>query len=180
MKRILFFVTWLAIGFSKPQVTTTLAPYAYAIEKIASDRVDVSILIPENSNPHIYESKPQDMQSLSKSVIWFCSGEALESKLKKTVSARIIDLNAGISKSHQCHCHHHEHHDSYDLHTWLSPKNYLEQAKVILKVLSNEFPENKSFFEKNFLELEKEILSLDREVTLGKASLKKDLIVNKE
>jgi zinc transport system substrate-binding protein len=178
MKRLLVFFAWFSACYCKPQVTTTLAPYAYAIEKIAADKVDVSILIPENSNPHIYESKPQDMQTLSKSAIWFCSGEVLEQKLSQRVKARKIDLNADISKETTCHCHHHEHHNSYDLHTWLSPKNYLKQAKLILKILIEEFPENKSLFEANFIELEKEILLLEQEVQKAKTSSEKSLIVS--
>lgn len=180
MKRFLVFFTWLAVGYTKPQVTTTLAPYAYAIEKIVADKVDVSVLIPENANPHIYESKPQDMQSLSKSCIWFCSGEALEKKLSHTVQARKVDLNTNITKHKQtqCHCHHHAHDDNYDLHTWLSPKNYLIQAKLILTILCAEFPENKPFFEKNFLELEKEVLILDEQITQVKSVTKKSLIVS--
>lgn len=178
MKHLLVFLAWLALGHAKPQVTTTLAPYAYAIEKIAQDKVDVSILIPENTNPHIYESKPQDMQLLSKSSLWFCSGENLEKKLGPTIKAKKIDLNEAINKA-KCQCHHHDHHhEAFDLHTWLSPKNYLSQSKLILKALSEEFPDNKDFFETNFVELEKEILELDSKVTAAKKDTLKSMIVS--
>lgn len=177
MKHLLVFLACLTLGHAKPQVTTTLAPYAYAIEKIASDRVDVSIIIPENANPHIYESKPQDMQLLSKSSLWFCSGENLEKKLAPTVKAKKIDLNKAVNKA-KCQCHHHDHHNAFDLHTWLSPKNYLSQSKLILKALSEEFPESKSFFEANFVELEKEVLELEGKVKAAKKDTLKSIIVS--
>lgn len=179
MKHFLIFLTWLIAGYTQPQVTTTLAPYAYAIEKIGGDKIAVSILIPENANPHIYESKPQDLQLLSKSSLWFCCGEALEKKLASTVQARKVDLNVNITKHKQdhCHCHHHDHDHNYDLHTWLSPKNYLIQAKVILSALNETFPENKAFFEANFLSLEKELVLLDQQISGLKLLGKKPLIV---
>lgn len=178
MKYLIVFLAWLTLGQAKPQVTTTLAPYAYAIEKIALDRVDVSILIPENSNPHIYESKPQDMQLLSKSTLWFCSGENLEKKLAQTIKAKKIDLNEAIYKA-KCQCHHHDHHENtFDLHTWLSPKNYLKQSKLILKALSEEYPDSKDFFESNFEELEKEILALDSKVSAAKKDSLKSIVVS--
>lgn len=178
MNRFLFFFAWLILGHAKPQVTTTLAPYAYCIEKIALDHLEVSILIPENSNPHIYESKPQDIQSLSKSTIWFCSGEAMEKKLSEISKIRKIDLNQDIITSQKCQCHHHNHHDTADLHTWLSPKNYLIQAKLILKTLCEEFPEDKDFFETNFIKFEQELLLLTETITKIKNESIKSLLVS--
>jgi zinc transport system substrate-binding protein len=150
----------------KPVITTTLAPYAYAIEQIAKDRLVVHVLIPEDSNPHLHESKPQDIKKLQESKVWFYSGEDLDKKLFEKVSVKKIDLNEGINL-HLVGCC--KNHASKDLHTWLSPDNYLIQSKKILKELIETSPENKEFFEQNFIELENKLISLKQEI-LSKSS----------
>ena len=172
MKRLVLFLTFCSLGFAKPSVTTTLAPHAYALEAIVKDRVDVQVLIPENANPHIHESKPQDIKMLSQSTLWFCIGESIEKKLGHNVNAKKIDLNQGLETLSQCchhdHHHHHAHDHNFDTHTWLSPKNYRQQAKQIFEALCNAFPEHKSFFETNYQALDKELEGLVSKVDSAK------------
>jgi zinc transport system substrate-binding protein len=161
-------ISVVCFGFAdKPAVTTTLAPYAYALEKIGGQILDIHVLIPENSNPHIYETKPQDIKKLALSKLWFCSGENIESKNKALFSAKKVDLNQNIqlisSHSHDhssCHKCHHDH----DLHTWMSPGNYLKQSKIILEALCEQFPENKEIFETNYQYLANELNTLIQKV----------------
>lgn len=44
----------------------------------------------------------------------------------------------------------HHHHGEFDPHTWLSPKNAKDQAKVIADKLSEIDPANKDYYEKNY------------------------------
>jgi zinc transport system substrate-binding protein len=162
MKRFVLITCLFLFGFAKdkPMVTVTLAPYAYAIEKIAQSDIQVNILIPENANPHIYETKPKEMKKLAQSELWFCSGEQIEKKLKPNIKTKTIELNKNITLLHDgcSHCSSgHHHHNSQDLHTWMSPKNYLQQSKTILDALCESFPDKKTKFMDNFKELESEL-----------------------
>jgi zinc transport system substrate-binding protein len=170
MKIFFLFLSAICIAFgeSKATITTTLAPYAYAIKKIAGDSYQIHILIPEDVNPHIHETKPQDMQKLASSKLWFCSGEKIEKKSPPSLAVKKIDLNQSITLIHNHHEHDH-HHSSccqheQDLHTWMSPSNYLEQSKTILNALTETFPHDKELFERGFAELEKELLELSQAI----------------
>lgn len=150
------------MGYTKPVVTTTLAPYAYAIEKIAEDTVDVHVLIADTTNPHLYEAKPSDITILRKSLFWFYTGEDIDKKLIDKISVKKVDLNAQVSL-HTVGCC--EHHKTKDLHTWLDPEIYKQQALVILNELVLAMPEKKDLFEKNFNKLAIELDQLKNDIT---------------
>lgn len=178
MKKIILFLGLLTTCFGKPAVTTTLAPYAYAIKKIVNSTCDVHILIPENANPHIYETRPQDISQLVHSSLWFCSGEAMEKKISVDLKAKRVDLNHNINLIHTHH-HHHDHQSccqDQDLHTWMSPGNYLKQTKTIFEALCLEFPEHKALFTKNYLQLEKELIELTAQIQSAPKTVKSLLV----
>lgn len=177
MRLILFILLTLSKCYAeKPSVTITLAPYEYAIKKIAHDELDIHTLIPEDVNPHIYDMKPQELKKLNESKVWFCSGESLEEKVTSGAIKK-VNLNKDIHLISSC-CHHHDHHHhSKDLHTWVSPKLYLEQSKLILEELCLAFPEKKDSFKANFKELEQELTALISKVDTFKQSGKKPIFI---
>lgn len=69
-------------------------------------------------------------------------------------------------KEHE-HGHHedHHHHGEYDPHTWLSPQNGIDQARVIAEKLSEIDPANKEYYMENFNKIENELNSMIDEYT---------------
>lgn len=63
------------------------------------------------------------------------------------------------------HEHHHHHHGEFDPHTWLSPKNAKDQAKVIADKLSEIDPANKDYYEANYEKIAAELDSIIEEYT---------------
>lgn len=165
--KTLFFILLSFISYSfasvKPIVTTTLAPYAYAIEKIAKDACDVHILITDTTNPHLYEAKPSDISKLRSSIVWFYTGEDIDKKLLEKVSIKTINLNAEVPLYTVGCC---QHHKTQDLHTWLDPEIYKQQALIILNELIVVFPEKKELFENNYKELSLELDQLKELISI--------------
>lgn len=159
---------------SKPKAVVTIAPYAFVINKIAGNSIQVETLVPPGMNIHTYEPSPKLVESVMEAKIWFRIDEPFEKKIVKVLQERnpdqkIINLqkNLDLLSSHDAielaPCLGHDH-GSYDLHTWLSPKLFLKQATVITNSLIELFPQNKGLFEKNFNDLALELQSLDREI----------------
>lgn len=63
------------------------------------------------------------------------------------------------------HEHHHHHHGEFDPHTWLSPKNAKDQAKVISDKLSEIDPANKEYYQANYEKIAAELDSIIEEYT---------------
>lgn len=129
MKKVLGLVFLLSsfVFASKVEVTASILPQKYFIEKIAKDRVEVNIMVKPGFSPATYEPKTKQMRMLSKSKIYFAIGVPFESVwLEKFESAnkemKIVDTSRGIEKlSMAKHSHHHEgeesdEHDKHDDH----------------------------------------------------------------
>lgn len=154
--------------FSKPVVLVTIPPYAYFVEQIGGNHVDIEIFVPPGANPHTYEPTPKQVEKFAQAKIWFRYGDAIEQKILPFLQERKvkdIDLSRGIHllSSTKNTCGHH-HHEGKDLHVWLSPPLALKQAKKITEELSHTWPEHRDLFEENYQKLADRLKSLDREI----------------
>lgn len=59
--------------------------------------------------------------------------------------------------------HHHHHHGEFDPHTWLSPINVADQARVIADKLKEIDPENADYYEENYNKLKEELDAITEE-----------------
>ena len=69
MKKIVFiFITLVSFLYaSKPEISVSIAPQKYFLEKIAKDKFDINVMVKAGSSPHTYEPKTSQMKSLSNS-----------------------------------------------------------------------------------------------------------------
>ena len=154
----------------------TIAPYAYFVERIAGNTVDVQTFIPPGMNLHIYEPSPKSVEAHANARVWFQIGEPFEKKvsqafLEKNPDQKTVNLQTGLDIStgndsvelSPCEGHHH-HHTGADLHTWLSPKLALKQAQHISQTLIALFPEHREEYQKNFNKLALDLQILDRDI----------------
>ncbi|MFT4552613.1 MAG: zinc transport system substrate-binding protein [Chlamydiales bacterium] len=178
---------------SQARIVTSIAPYKYFIERIAGDSVTISVLVPNGESPHTFEPTPKQVILASQAKAWFQVGDPFEQKmsipLKQSNPAMlIIDLRDGLSliqdEHHHCHdhdCHNHNHdshnhnhdshdqthethHDGMDVHTWLSPKLAMKQARSIAKTLIQVLPEQKDNFTKGLEGLLEDLHKLDDDI----------------
>lgn len=179
---------------SKLEVTTSIVPQKYFIEKIAKDKVIVNVMVKENFSPATYEPKTSQMKKLSNSKAYFSIGVPFEhSWLPKFKSANkkmlIVDTTAGIQKlemskhehhedehdedKHEEHSKHeakkeshddHDHEDGLDPHIWLDPILVKVQVKNILDALIVLDNKNRHFYTKNYEEFAAELDLLNSEI----------------
>ena len=99
-------------------VTVTIPPQKYFVEKIGGDRLKVNVFVPGTSDPHTYEPKPQQLQALSQADAYILVGLGFENPwLDRLKSANpnmaIIDSAEGIDPllmvAHDHGDHDHDH-----------------------------------------------------------------------
>ena len=190
MKKIVFiFITLVSFLYaSKPEISVSIAPQKYFLEKIAKDKFDINVMVKAGSSPHTYEPKTSQMKSLSNSKIYFYTGIEFEKawldKFKKSAPNTIfVDSSAGIEriamaehsheeetkatnhKDEKHNDHEDEHnHEGLDPHVWLDPVLVKIQAKNIYEALVSIDELNKEFYTKNYEEFLKELDSLDVQI----------------
>jgi len=173
-------------------ITVSIPPQQYFLEKIGGDLVQVSVLVPGNSDPHTYEPKPQQLMALSEAEAYVLVGFGFEQPwLEKLKAANadmvLIDSAQGITpmemEEHDHghdhgHSHSHDHNHDHsaeehqeagavtiaDPHIWLSPSLVKQQATTIAEGLSKLDPDNREQYEANLAKFLEEIGQLDQEL----------------
>ena len=62
----------------KIAVTVGIAPVGYMVEQVAGERVDVTVMLPSDADPHTYEPMPGQLISLSKASLYVACGAPFE------------------------------------------------------------------------------------------------------
>lgn len=187
MKKILLIVTFLMLNLfaSKPELTVTILPQKYFVQKIVKDKFDINVMVPPGSSPHNFEPKPSAMKALFNSKAYFTIGDPSEKawieKFKQNAKNTIfVDTTLGIEKIEMlAHKHHdedehdHEHHDhshhnhshgdedALDPHIWLEPNLVKIQAKNIYEAIIKIDEVNSNFYKANYEEFLDELTKLD-------------------
>lgn len=158
------------------QVTVSILPQAYFVERIAGDLVNVNVMVGPGEEAHTYEPKPEQMKSLTQSQILFTIGLEYENVWVPRFEdinpdLEIIDSAEGIQRIPLTGDHAHEDeeegHDDEDLeegldpHVWLSPDNGRIIAENILNALSELAPQHAEEFQDNFDNLVEDIEEVD-------------------
>lgn len=171
-KSFLLVALFMSALFSK-EVTVSILPQKYFVEKIAGDKIEVNVMVAPGSSPATYEPKTSQMKLLSKSLAYFAIDVPFEKVwLEKFETANskmlIVDTADGIQKLEiQKHEHHDEdvhEHSGLDPHIWLDPLLVKIQAKNIYEALVKIDVENSSFYKTNFENFEKELDSLNEQI----------------
>lgn len=177
----------------KLNVTVTIPPQKYFVEKIAGELVNVNVMIGPGLEPHTYEPLPQQLTQLADSTAYIAIGVPFEEVwLDKITTANpnitMINAGEGIEKiplvghhhhdhdhKHNGHSHSHHHHNSEkespDPHIWLSPKLAKIQAENIYQGLVKINPENEPIYRENLNKFLAEINDIDLQIQERLASI---------
>ncbi|AXX91690.1 cation ABC transporter substrate-binding protein [Malaciobacter molluscorum LMG 25693] len=184
-KLLMLFLAFSIVALAK-EVTVSIVPQKYFVEKIAKNKISVNVMVRPGFEPATYEPKASQMRKLVSSSVYFSIGVPFEKVwLEKFKNANknllIVDTSKSIDKlpmaahhHHDEHQHHedeehesHEHHEheshehgSLDPHIWLDPLLVKIQAKSIYETLVKIDSQNKEFYKTNYEEFIKEIDSL--------------------
>jgi zinc transport system substrate-binding protein len=155
----------------KPLLLVSIAPYRFLAERIAGPDFDVQTVVPSAANPHSFEPTSRQVTGMSRCQIWFRIGEPFEGKvlpilLHRNPGLAVTDLRDGIDlieEGHDLGCKHCSM-DHLDRHIWLSPKLAQEQAALIERALSKQYPDKSAEFQNNLMQLNADLTSLDGEI----------------
>ncbi|MBP0000021.1 MAG: zinc ABC transporter substrate-binding protein [Cyanobacteria bacterium SID2] len=97
-------------------VTVSIAPQKYFVEKIGGDNVEVSVMVEPGESPHTYEPKPDRLRALSDAEAYIQIGIDFEKAWMDRIQSAnpemlAIDSTEGIEKISIGEHHHEEHHD---------------------------------------------------------------------
>lgn len=167
----------------KPTVLVSIVPFAYVVQKIAEENVNVEIFVPRGADPHSYEPTPKQVETAHRSQLWLRIGEPFEErvlKVLKTPDSSIKTLEMWdelpllpLEEGTHAHCAH----EAEDRHVWLSPKLMKIQATRIKDALCQILPEKKPLFEKNLSSFVQYLDQLDQEIAARLAPAKDQAIL---
>lgn len=130
-------------------------------EKIAGDKAEVTCLVPENMEPHDYEPKTKDFETLTKSKVFIYNGLGMESwvdQVNETIKDKgvtTVDSSNGIEVRKE--------ENAIDPHIWLSLKNAEIQSENIKDTLVKLDDKNKDYYEENYKKFKEELESVYNE-----------------
>ncbi len=116
LKKILLVCLLLSTVIYAKEVTVSILPQKYFVEKIVGDKIKVNVMVKPGSSPATYEPKVSQMKNLSKSDIYFSIDVPFEDVwLNRFITANknmlVVDTAKGITKLEmEAHKHHDEEH----------------------------------------------------------------------
>ncbi len=153
---IFLLVSSVLFSQEKINVTVTILPQKYFVEKIAGEKAQVDVMIPPGGNPATYDLSTKKVKNLSKTKIYFKIGYlpfelSWMSKIKNSnPSIKVIDTSIGVELIKSRHHHEEDNSSGIDPHIWLSPKEVKIQARNILNAFIKTDPQNTEFYLKNY------------------------------
>jgi zinc transport system substrate-binding protein len=151
-----------ADGGDTLNVTVSIVPQRYFVERIGGEHVAVQVMVEPGSNPTTYEPKPEQLKALSSSAAYVSIGVPFEN----VWLARIAEANADmhmvdtIARIERMPMRAHDHHEEAgeaeastegapDPHVWLSPALVKIQAQAIYEALVELDPANEETYSAN-------------------------------
>jgi len=136
------------------QVTVSIVPQVYFVERIGGEYVSVTPMVLPGDNPETYEPKPAQLKALSHSAAYFSIGVPFEGAwLERIASAnrqiKMVDTIAGIERMPMATPEPGQPAGAPDPHVWLSPRLVKVQAQTIYEALAQLAPEHQVAFKAN-------------------------------
>lgn len=185
MKKIFLFLTVLGMIFSvgcgssqneaasdKPQIYCSFYGIYDFVSEIGGDKIDVYNIVPTGTEPHDWEPSTRNMAELSNADIIFYNGLGMETWIDKVEASvgenvEFVELSDGIADEDS----------SNDPHIWLAPKNAEKMCEAIKNKLCDIDPENSSYYESSYSNIQTEMEELDSEYIKALAPYKGGKIV---
>jgi len=168
-KKLLIFFATIAILFSFTSCSSSktsssgkikvvvsfnaMKEFAYAIGK---DKINLINMTPNGTEPHDFEPKTRDIETLVDANVFIYNGLGIESWTSKTLKSIdnrnliTVEASSGANKIKNTNSGEVKEHGAYDPHLWLSLKGAEIEAKNIKSAFVKADPKNKSFYEKNY------------------------------
>ena len=174
---------------NKMKIYTTVFAFQSFIEQIGGKYVDVESIYPPGADLHSYEPTQKDMINIAKSDLFIYSSDDLD-----PVSAKItqsmenknmkLALASDLNQKELIHSDDHDEDEGHnhaetenDPHVWLDPVLDRIFAEKIKDKLIQKDPKHKSYYEKNYKKLDKDIANIDKKMQKITKSPKREKII---
>ena len=147
-------------------VATTLPVYDFTDALCLGTDLSVGRLVTENvSCLHDYTLQVEQMRMIESADVVVISGAGLEGFLEDALhNAQVVIDSSHDVPTHAASAHDHEHHGEHnhevDPHLWLSPENAVRMAENIASNLSEHYPQYRSIFQGNLIQLTDKLSNL--------------------
>ena len=155
-----------AAPHSTPQIMATTKPvYDFTSRLCDGTDISVGLLINESvSCLHDYSLSVDQVRNAEAAEVIVVSGGGLEEFMEELLSGqdKVIDssLDIPLLECTEEHDHGHDHTHEQDAHIWLAPENAKRMAQNICAGLCEIYPEHRSRFQANLVQLEEELDAL--------------------
>jgi len=163
---LLLAICWSSLASAAPlKVVCTTGMVADVVRHIAGDRAEVTTLIGEGVDPHLFKPTRDDVAKLLRADMIFYSGLLLEGRMEETfrkISARgtpVVAITGTLRKDSLSGDAHHP-----DPHVWMDPALWEQTIPAATSALANRDPEGKATFETNATQYSQELQALDEYV----------------
>ena len=150
-------------------VGVSIGPEIEWVNAVGGDKVSVTLMVPEGSDPHTYEPLPSQLAQVSKAKMYVEIGTPLEFETNymdkiKSANPNMIIVNASkgvllIPNSAENES------DTMDPHDWTDPKNAMIMVNNIYDGLVQVDPKDKDYFQKNRDQYIQQLQTLDKNTT---------------
>jgi ABC-type Zn uptake system ZnuABC Zn-binding protein ZnuA len=132
--------------------STTLI--ADTVQRVAGDRVNVSVIYPAGTDPHAFEPRPQDAAAITDAEIVFINGLGLEETLEGLLgnASLVVEVSEGVTALEGEHADdegNEEEGEGLDPHVWQDPNSVITWANNIAAALAEQDPANAAEYRAN-------------------------------
>ena len=150
---------------AKPKVIASASMWADMCAVIGSERIDLDLIVPIGSDPHLYEPTPADLVKVGNADLLLVNGLTFEGWLGKLIQnsgtkAKVVRITEGIQAIVSK-----DFHNATDPHAWMDVENGIIYASNITKALSELLPIYADEFAFNFGIYKKEYEALQSALT---------------
>ena len=171
----------------KLNVVTTFYPLTFLSQEIGGDYIQVTQLVPSNTEIHSWEPAASHIIAAEDADIILYNGAGLDQwieddvlpALSNTKTRTVVETTLGLEllsgNEHESESEEHEH-GLYDPHTWVSPYMAKLQAEKIFNALVQKDPQHEVYYTERWMDLKGRLEQLDNEYLTGLSTAKKDAI----
>lgn len=140
---------------SKVKVAVTFNAMKEFVGAVGGDKVEISTIIPDGTEPHDFEPKARDLVGLSTAQVFVYNGFGMEAWVKDAIAAAnnknliVVEASSEATPITNTDEEEIEEHGQYDPHIWLSLKGAETQVKNIKDALVKADPSNGDYYENN-------------------------------
>jgi zinc transport system substrate-binding protein len=151
----------------KLKVVASFYPLAYFTQEIGGDKVEVSSLIPYNSEVHSWQPSIGDIGKAEDADVIIYNGAGLDHWVEDDLLGSISTKDKVIVKASEgmmllaSDGQGEEDHDGGDPHLWISPYTAVRLAERVVEALMEADPDNSAYYEERWLALEQRFTDMD-------------------